>query len=502
METNKLCICILCKESSGTLVKVTERGLAGLLEYSIKRNEHLITEELRLSKTEKLLVFVHETCRKWFNNKRRLTEEDQSGLKRTRNSVELFNWKVNCFYCGLECIHDRKNPARKDWHLATTLAIRDNVLAICKTRLEENGEDQWALEVQRRGMDCIDFVAAEVRYHKSCSLRFQTKKVVGSPNDPPKQKGRCKNETLLEAFNKTCEWLELEADLVTLQQFRSKMLEHSANQDVYDIRYIKKILKDKYGANIYFSDHRGSSTLICFQDMANFIINKRFKEKKNDIEDESLRIIKAAATLIKAEIRETNYDSDYYPTCEDVKREWIPESLRQFLNMFTTSKLKQESIGQCMVKAASAKKIPPILLAIGVEVDHLYGSRWLNDELFKLGFAVSYSEVTRYKQACSSQSIDEQIKLLCSEGSFTHFIADNVDHNVRTLDGSGTFHGMGIVASTISKREHVIKEIPGSHKSVFSQCITGDVFNIKYKQWPAQVKNVLMIANLFLILPV
>ena len=96
---------------------------------------------------------------------------------------------------------------------------------------------------------------------------------------------------------------------------------------------------------------RGSSTLICFQDMANSIINKRFKEKKNDIEDESLRTIKAAATLIKAEIRETNY-----PTCEDVKREWIPESLRQFLNMFTTSNLEQESIGQCIVKAASAKK--------------------------------------------------------------------------------------------------------------------------------------------------
>ena len=37
---------------------------------------------------------------------------------------------------------------------------------------------------------------------------------------------------------------------------------------------------------------------ICFQGIANYI-NKRFKEKKNDIEDESLRIIKAAATLIK-----------------------------------------------------------------------------------------------------------------------------------------------------------------------------------------------------------
>ena len=29
-------------------------------------------------------------------------------------------------------------------------------------------------------------------------------------------------------------------------------------------------------------------------------------------------------------------------------------------------------------------------------------------------------------------------------------MADNVDHNVRTLDGYGTFHGMGIISATMS----------------------------------------------------
>ena len=28
---------------------------------------------------------------------------------------------------------------------------------------------------------------------------------------------------------------------------------------------------------------------------------------------------------------------------------------------------------------------------------------------------------------------------------FTQFAGDNVDHNIRTLDGSETFHGMGII---------------------------------------------------------
>lgn len=133
--------------------------------------------------------------------------------------------------------------------------------------------------------------------------------------------------------------------------------------------------------------------------------------------------------------------------------------MKLFLNVFTKSEVKHESIGQCIVKATIPNKIPPLLFALGVEADHLYGSRWLNDELNKLGFAISYSEVTRFKQASLSQPVDEQMKRFCSQNSFTHFVVDNVDHNIRTLDGHGTFHGMGIIAATISKRQHIIEEI-------------------------------------------
>lgn len=109
--------------------------------------------------------------------------------------------------------------------------------------------------------------------------------------------------------------------------------------------------------------------------------------------------------------------------------------MMQFLKMFKLSTLRQESIGQCIVNGTSKRVMPPILLALGVELDHIFGSKWLIDELFRLGFSVSYPEVTKYKQACSKTPIEEQIKSLCPEGSFTTFVADNVDHNVRTLDG-------------------------------------------------------------------
>lgn len=35
-------------------------------------------------------------------------------------------------------------------------------------------------------------------------------------------------------------------------------------------------------------------------------------------------------------------------------------------------------------------------------------------------------------------------------GHFGQHVADNVDHNLRTLDGMNTFHGMGIIAAITS----------------------------------------------------
>ena len=367
----------ICSESDGKLIKVTERGLTGLIDFSIKRNKDAIHQYLQNSQTNNLPVHVHEQCRKWFNKKRRINaEKSQTETKKTRKSVQLFNWKLNCFLCGSPCSHDRKNPSRKNWHLASTYEIRQNILDNCKTRLENNEDDEWGFQVQSRITDCIDFIAAEARYHHNCRLHFQTSRSQAESTDSStKQKGRPQNEELMDFFQNACEWLEAEAEVITMRKFRDKVIECAGREDVYDTRYMKTLLKDKYGGHIFFLNKVGSDTLIYFYDMANFIINQKFKERKESVEDESVRIIQAAANLIKAEIREKEYDTSMYPTCEEINSDWIPESLRVFLGIFTSSRLRQESIGQCIVKSSAPKKIPPILFALGVEMDHLYGSK-------------------------------------------------------------------------------------------------------------------------------
>ena len=72
-----------------------------------------------------------------------------------------------------------------------------------------------------------------------------------------------------------------------------------------------------------------------------------------------------------------------------------------------------------------------------------FGSRFLLDSLHSHGFCVPYAEVVRFSK-CAANFRDTNISVA---GRFGQFVADNVDHNLHTLDGRKTYHGMGIIVA-------------------------------------------------------
>ena len=91
------------------------------------------------------------------------------------------------------------------------------------------------------------------------------------------------------------------------------------------------------------------------------------------------------------------------------------------------------------------------------------------DELSKLGFCLPYTEVTKYKESVVKSTNADDILSSMFIGNFTQFVADNIAHNIRTLDGKETFHGMVMIAKP-SNPEHelVIKDQPVQRpKNVF-----------------------------------
>ena len=191
---------------------------------------------------------------------------------------------------------------------------------------------------------------------------------------------------------------------------------------------------------------------------------------EKDLAKESERIIGTAAKLILSDIRSMTLENNFYPLEDeiaDIKKSegLLPESLRKFLEVLIKGRLKRTAIGQVIVSCSRPRSaVLPIPFGLGVDMDKMFGSRWLIDELSKLGFSVSYDEVKRYKQSVVIND-DSLSSIKSCKANFIQWIADNVDHNISTLDGKNTFHGMGIIAASIGKMCDAPLKIPREKRS-------------------------------------
>ena len=133
--------------------------------------------------------------------------------------------------------------------------------------------------------------------------------------------------------------------------------------------------------------------------------------------------------------------------------------------------MKQNSIGHAIVQSPQPRSvIAPTMFGVGIEMNHVFRSKWLINELSHLGFSISYDEVVRYKQSVIQSETLEHLLSEYIPGTITQWVPDNVDHNVVSLDGEGKFHGMGIIAVSSPKdavplqtRPHIIRGFHTNH---------------------------------------
>lgn len=101
--------------------------------------------------------------------------------------------------------------------------------------------------------------------------------------------------------------------------------------------------------------------------------------------------------------------------------------------------------------------LTPLQLGLGVQMHH-FASKFLINTLYKYGFSCAYNEVIQYERNAAvalGKDLPET-----PQGSHIEFVADNVDHNLSTIDGTGTFHGMGIIATVTPCSPKPSKPIP------------------------------------------
>ena len=134
---------------------------------------------------------------------------------------------------------------------------------------------------------------------------------------------------------------------------------------------------------------------------------------------------------------------------------FVPDSLKLLLEGILVGKdvsLKLASIGQAIMQAARPRVLfAPLQVGLSIQLHHHFASRFLIDSLCRHGVCCSYQEVQRFGK---NTAVDQGTDIPNHTSEFVQYVADNVDHNIRTLDGNDTFHDMGIIASVTPGTKH------------------------------------------------
>jgi len=457
--------CIICQEkfdsasdNRGKRVKATSKGIESVRHFSALRDDERLQNLLSDHPAE---VYYHSQCHKRYTNERLFQQERRRSevspekpvqTKLLRSSSAGFLWAEHCFLCA--------KPVKQESHHGSatvcsvgTMNMFHNIKAVCKNR-----NDDWALQVSGRIESCNDLFAVDAVYHKQCHSNFLTGRrcPVQHTDAPDIRPSRPVDDKKMEAFENLCTWLECSTDLYSISELHDVMIGFAAcSDDVYSETHMQRLLMQRYEGDIVLSQVAGRNNVVCFKNTASRLLNdKWYSDRKKDIQEESLRIVTAAAKLICGQIRSAQYSTTEYPKTSSfgdicAVQDWIPSLLLAFIKTVVKNELKQVAICHSIVQAARLRSsLSPLLFGVGISLDHAHGSRSLLDMMARLGFCISYDEVSQFKQ-CAVQCDSDDLPASFPQ-CLTQWAGDNMDHNVNTIDGLNTFHGMGVVSMSTS----------------------------------------------------
>lgn len=313
-----------------------------------------------------------------------------------------------------------------------------------------------------RRIENVNLVHAQARYHKDCYLGVLLPKRNLKRGRPECTDVTSAMEIIYDVINENED-----------SQFSIKELKSLLTDYIPDDRTIIKKLNDKFEGRIFITPQPGKSSIVTLKDSADHIlIDSWYHQKNDDQQSEQLRVVKAAADIIREDIRTKSYDKDSYPSPNNFlknAKEDVPDSLNIFLKTLAGPRSENESVKRKLLAIAHAiihvlrpkTFLSCILLALSATLKKNFGSKMLINILNKLGFCASYTETNVFE--VSAVNFDECINNESSE--LVQFIFDNADANMNTIDGHNTFHAMGGIECRTPMPKHLVDEnIPRTEK--------------------------------------
>ena len=392
-----------------------------------------------------------------------------AGLKRKGLRSSSFCYKKECLFRGNEDKYGRRKPA----HILLSVTCPTFEVNLKEWIKIRGCHDDWNNSVEERYEYILrvheDLVRAKAVFHNQCRNNFRTPRLnipkLFQSVHAESKKGRYVKSKQDQAFRQVCTYLENEQGrLLTVQDLSNNMNEilEGEEETAYSNRWIQSKLVQHYGHKIILTEYSGQSTLK--ENIEDIISQLRSDMKDSDeIEMDSKTVIEASARIIKADIMNVKQDDKYFPSCEDMTEEnvlrFIPSSLNLLLtNIFASDyTVKKAFIAQAIMQACRPRTLTcPLLLGLGVQLHSDFQSRLIVDEIHAAGFSQSYHTVEKFERAAA---VTNGVLLPDLEKDASiQYAGDNVDVNLCTIDGKGTFHAMGMIA-TVTPPVSVITKV-------------------------------------------
>lgn len=327
---------------------------------------------------------VHKRCREKYTNKKavnsRINAQDNENSPQKRPRLRKRSLpgeaKTNepvCLFCGIGRREfkrvGKKNNVGELSAVQTKTLFQNSVVKHCQER-----GDSWANEVSAKIDYLQDLRAADVVYHSVCYSNFRSgfskPKVFQSADETPRKKaklgGRPENPNSIAAFIHVVDFVEtMDYDNVTLYDLQKIMMGKLEElkvaeplSDVFSIKHIKRKLKQHFGKDkIIFSESAGKPDVVTLKRTASTILRDFNSQPRNEnIEDEKMRTIKAAAAFLRADIKSLSSEMDKYPDVASIENahEFVPPALEAFLEGLVKGKdvkIKTTAICQAIVQS-------------------------------------------------------------------------------------------------------------------------------------------------------
>lgn len=511
--------CLICQRSSDeTLQRLTEQGYASLLnavqkrddEVSLRLQDDVLDKEHFLS----MSPLCHAKCRNAYTNKKTVEQRCRAKIRKreqaenlqepqqhnpqilTRSAGSTIKLKEECFVC-------RKARDKKgNWTLVLvrTLDRQNSVWSKAK----ELQDDNMLRELQGFGETCVDMIANDFRYHKTCLDAYMNQTASKTCTKLP------------NVFEQGLTWLVSQIDdtfsrnkdsvlfLTELRdQYRQWLSEHGVeNAMAYRSASLRERIRNYYdspqGCQIMIFPRKGASSIVCSKDLSIGVLLAEVAKKtqvsvESDDEDGDANLDTEVASIplsysyhsakfLQAEIKEnakaerehlksamsTHVDTGCTTGEQSMEISYAEALRRTGTNLYNhmawlltgagaetndegrveLSAKQHEQVLNISQDICSALSGIPTPKHVGTALHVLKQTRSKETItlLNRLGHSISYQNAQRYIATIAEANADQTTEdgfftpSQLKPGRLTHFAVDNLDFQENTKDGT-TMHG-------------------------------------------------------------